>query len=88
MQISAQNGHLNWLQRNPILDATGVLSCLDYSSGVVGCGDYVDTQYVFKMNQNGATLWMYEFTGDNPGFCSGIFSTSTEFWVLINSNAD
>lgn len=47
MQISAQSGNVNWLLKNPILKETGVLSCLSESSGVVGCSDYVDTQYVF-----------------------------------------
>lgn len=52
-----------------------MLSCLDYNSGVVGCGSLAYTAHVFSISARGDTVYTYVFTGDNPERCVGVYST-------------
>ncbi|CDW84828.1 UNKNOWN [Stylonychia lemnae] len=85
IQLKATTGVLSWFKKNKALTSSGKIECLQYNSGIIGCGSYVATVQVYNLGKNGETLYDYEFTGDNPQFCAGIQATDTQFFTLVSS---
>lgn len=54
------------------MDRVSILSCMERNEGVVGCGHFTSTAFLFSVTAQGATNWIVELLGNSGMLCEGI----------------